>query len=174
MSNRGEIIILEAPLELKIGDAVSTGLYEPDLYETDFYAWTQQQSQLLSLGEWHSLDIKNLVEEIQSLGKQQKQELRNHLGILIGHLLKWEFQPELRGKSWRATIREQRTRIQFHLKENLSLKSYLDQAIIDGYEIALALVVRETLFDYPDLPLSCSYGIAQILDLEFPEDLQSR
>jgi hypothetical protein len=65
-----------------------------NLYEVDFYAWTQEQSSLLSRGQWQSLDIENLVEEIESLGKQQKQELRNRLAILIGHLLKWDFQPE--------------------------------------------------------------------------------
>ncbi len=141
-----------------------TVINEPltDLYESDFYAWTQEQSALLSRGQWQSLDIENLVEDIESLGKQQKQELRNHLGVLIGHLLKWKFQPELRGKSWRATVREQHTKIQLHLKENPSLKSYLDQAIIDSYEIALALVVRETHLDYPDLPSDCPYAIAQL------------
>ncbi|MFN9608474.1 MAG: DUF29 domain-containing protein, partial [Pseudanabaena sp.] len=57
-------------------------------YEQDFDAWTQYQSEFLRLGKWQELDIKNLVEEILSLGRQQKQELRNRLGILIGHLLK--------------------------------------------------------------------------------------
>ncbi|MDX2256672.1 MAG: DUF29 domain-containing protein [Pseudanabaenaceae cyanobacterium bins.39] len=152
-----------------------TVINEPltDLYESDFYAWTQEQSALLSRGQWQSLDIENLVEEIESLGKQQKQELRNRLGVLIGHLLKWEFQPELRGKSWRATIREQRDRITLHLKDNPSLKSYLDEAVIDAYRLGLSLVVRETPFDYPDLPFDCPYAIAQILDPQFPEDLRS-
>ena len=145
-----------------------------DLYEVDFYAWTQEQSALLSRGQWKSLDIENLVEEIESLGKQQKQELRNRLGILIGHLLKWEFQPELRGKSWRSTIVEQRDRITLHLKDNPSLKFYLDEAVIDAYRLALSLVVRETPLDYPDLPSDCPYAIAQILDPQFPEDLRSR
>ncbi len=162
--------MLESKLELPVNTSPDLAT---DLYEVDFYAWTQEQSALLRRSQWQSLDIENLVEEIESLGKQQKQELRNRLGILIGHLLKWEFQPELRGKSWRATIREQRTKIQLHLKENPSLKSYLDQAIIDGYEVALALVVRETPLDYPDLPSDCPYAIAQILDPQFPEDLQS-
>lgn len=161
--------MLESKLELPVNTSPDLAT---DLYEVDFYAWTQEQSALLRRGQWQSLDIENLVEEIESLGKQQKQELRNRLGVLIGHLLKWEFQPELRGKSWRATIREQRTKIQLHLKENPSLKSYLDQAIIDGYEIALALVVRETPLDYPDLPSECPYAIAQILDPQFPEDLR--
>ena len=101
-------------LELKTSNDLSN-----DLYEIDFYAWTQEQSALLSRGQWQSLDIDNLVEEIESLGKQQKQELRNRLGVLIGHLLKWEFQPELHGKSWRSTIVEQRDRIKHHVSGNL-------------------------------------------------------
>jgi len=156
-------------LELKTSNDLSN-----DLYEIDFYAWTQEQSALLSRGQWQSLDIDNLVEEIESLGKQQKQELRNRLGVLIGHLLKWEFQPELRGKSWRSTIVEQRDRIKLHLKDNPSLKSYLDEAVIEAHRLALSLVVRETPLDYPDLPSDCPYAIAQILDPQFPEDLRSR
>jgi hypothetical protein len=159
--------MLKSQLKPKTNTDLST-----NLYDVDFYAWTQEQSILLSRGQWQSLDIENLVEEIESLGKQQKQELRNRLSVLIGHLLKWEFQPELRGKSWKATIREQRNRINLHLKDNPSLKSYLDQAIIDSYELALSLVVRETPLDYPDLPSDCPFAIAQILDPQFPEDLR--
>ncbi|HCA95228.1 MAG TPA: DUF29 domain-containing protein [Cyanobacteria bacterium UBA9226] len=141
------------------------------LYDLDFYAWTLEQSQLLQEGKWQSLDIINLVEEIESLGKQQRQELRNRLGILIGHLLKWEYQPEMQSKSWRATIREQRKEVLRLLKENPSLKSYLAEAITDAYESGLALVVRETPLDYPQLPLECPYSTEQILDLAFPEGL---
>ena len=80
---------------------------------------------------------------------------------------------ELRGKSWRATIIEQRDRITLHLKDNLSLKSYLNEAVIEAYRLGLSLGVRETPLDYPDLPLDCPYAIAQILDSQFPEDLRS-
>ena len=156
-------------LESKLG---LPKLKSPDLainlYDTDFYAWTLEQSKFLSLGQWQSLDIENLAEEIESLGKQQKQELRNRLGVLIGHLLKWEFQPELRGKSWRATIREQRDRINLLLTDNPSLKSYLAKAVSEAYELALSLVVRETPLDYPDLPSDCPYTVKQILDPKFP------
>lgn len=54
------------------------------LYETDFHAWTLEQSKLLKNGDLEQLDIINLAEEIESLGKQQRQELRNRLGVLIG------------------------------------------------------------------------------------------
>lgn len=62
------------------------------LYETDFYAWTQEQVTLLRNEQWSQIDLQNLIEEIQSLGKQQRQELRNRLSVLIGHLLKWQYQ----------------------------------------------------------------------------------
>ena len=69
------------------------------LYETDFYGWTQEQIQLLHDQQWSKLDVPNLIEEIESFGKQQRQELRNRLSILIGHLLKWEYQSACRSRS---------------------------------------------------------------------------
>lgn len=138
-----------------------------DLYETDFYAWTQEQAKLLQAGAWQQLDIANLVEEIESLGKQQRQELRNRLGILLGHLLKWHFQSGHRSKSWLATIREQRRRILDVLDENPSLKPYLPEAICKAYEDGVDLAVRETSLGYKDLPSLCPYTSEQVLDLSF-------
>jgi hypothetical protein len=142
-----------------------------NLYETDFYAWTLEQAKLLELGDFKELDIVNLVEEIESLGKQQRQELENRLAILLGHLLKWDYQPERRSKSWKATIREQRRAVQKLIRQNPSLKPYLEEAIIDAYESGLDLVVRETPLDYPDLPANPIYTIEQLLSPDFPSGL---
>jgi hypothetical protein len=141
------------------------------LYDLDFYAWTQQQADLLLTGKLEFLDRINLAEEIESLGKQQRQELRNRLGILIGHLLKWDYQPERRGKSWKATIREQRRHIIEHLADNPSLKPYLLTAIALAYPDAIDLVVRETPLDDDDLPQVCPYEVEQIFDPTFPFEL---
>ena len=134
------------------------------LYDQDFYAWTQQQVDLLKTGQWKQVDIENLIEEIESLGKQQRQELRNRLGVLLGHLLKWRYQPEDRSKSWFYTIREQRQEIQRHLKENPSLKPYLPEAIEIGYEQGLNLVGKETSLDPDQLPHVCPFSLAEIFD----------
>lgn len=142
-----------------------------NLYETDFYAWTVEQSQLLKAGAWQQLDISNLVEEIESLGKQQRQELRNRLRVLLGHLLKWEFQPAKRSKSWRISIREQRREITLLLKENPSLKPYLNEAIVAGYASGVDLALRETNLDDHDLPTICPYSPEQIFDPNFPTTL---
>ncbi|MGL5032297.1 MAG: DUF29 domain-containing protein [Microcystaceae cyanobacterium] len=143
------------------------------LYDTDFYAWTQQQASFLLTGQWQNLDINNLGEEIAALGKQQRQELRNRLGILIGHLLKWDYQPQLRGKSWKATIREQRDEILDIIDANPSLKPYLEEAIAKGFRQGINLVVKETPLDDPDLPKDCPYSQEQILDRLFPPTLEN-
>jgi hypothetical protein len=143
------------------------------LYQTDFYAWTQEQAELLKLGKLNALDILNLVEEIESLGKQQKQELRNRLGVLIGHLLKWDYQPDFRSKSWRVTIREQRRRIKEHMIENPSLKSYLSQAILEAYQDGVDLVLKETTLDEKDLPNESIYTVEQIFDPAFPSGIET-
>ncbi|NCJ05934.1 DUF29 family protein [Synechococcales cyanobacterium C] len=132
------------------------------LYDQDFYAWTQHQVDLLRSRRWEDLDIENLVEEIESLGKQQRQELRNRLGVLLGHLLKWHYQPEVRSKSWFYTIKEQRQEIQRHLKENPSLKPYLSEAIEIGYQKGLNLVGQETPLDPTHLPQVCPFSETEI------------
>jgi len=134
------------------------------LYDQDFYAWTQHQVELLRSGQLGKLDIENLVEEIESLGKQQRQELRNRLGILLGHLLNWHYQPEARSKSWVYTIKEQRQEIQRHLKESPSLKPYLSEPIEIGYQKGLNLVGQETPLDPNQLPQTCPFSEADIFE----------
>ncbi|NCJ06214.1 DUF29 family protein [Synechococcales cyanobacterium C] len=141
------------------------------LYDADFYAWTQQQAERLRSRKLDQLDIENLAEEIESLGRQEQRELENRLGVLLGHLLKWHYQPQRRSGSWFATIREQRRRILRHLKANPSLKPYFAEAIAEGYEDGLDLFTRETGLNPDELPQSCPFSVEQIFEevIEFPE-----
>lgn len=137
------------------------------LYETDFYAWTQEQAKFLRDGVWNSLDIPNLVEEIESLGRQDRRELKNRIRVLLGHLLKWEYQPDKRSRSWLNTIHEQRYQIQELIKESPSLKPYLLDAVSNVYEYALSLAIRETSLDEKRFPQECPYSLEQVLEKEF-------
>ncbi|VXD25443.1 DUF29 domain-containing protein [Planktothrix paucivesiculata] len=138
-----------------------------DLYETDFYAWTVEQVKLLRQGAWDSLDVPNLVEEIESLGKQDRRELRNRLRVLIGHLLKWEYQPGKRSRSWSNTIYEQRYQIKELIKESPSLKPYLRDAVVESYRDGLDLAGRETSLKSSIFPQECPYTLEQILEKDF-------
>ena len=138
-----------------------------NLYETDFYAWTQKQVELLRQRDLKNLDIENLIEEIDSLGKQEKRELVNRLIILIGHLLKWEYQPLKRDSSWVRTIKEQRRQINKLIKENPSLKPFLDEAKEDAYLGALDLAVEETKMGIKTFPSQVSYSWELISNSDF-------
>jgi Domain of unknown function DUF29 len=70
-------------------------------YVRAFYAWTNEQSALLRAGKLGQADLEHIAEEIESMGKTEKRELISRLTVLLLHLLKWRFQPELRSTSWR-------------------------------------------------------------------------
>lgn len=133
------------------------------LYNSDFYAWTETQAKTLKAGIWDALDIENLVEEIETLGRQERQELQNRLGILLGHLLKWQYQPENRNNGWRSTIREQRRRIDQLLADSPSLKPFLTETLARAYQDGLDLAVRETGLSYDAFPEDCPYSFTEAL-----------
>ncbi|MFK8185693.1 MAG: DUF29 domain-containing protein [Phormidesmis sp.] len=137
------------------------------LYEADFYAWTQRQSLLLRNQQWSQIDINNIIEEIESLGRQQRQELRNRLAILIGHLLKWEYQAEKRDRSWFATINVQRLDIAELIAENPSLKPYLAEALNKAYKKGVMLAVKETALPSSTFPRTTNYSLETILSEDF-------
>lgn len=145
-------------------------MHTTNLYETDFYAWTQEQVSLLKTQQWNELDTVNLIEEIEALGRKERQELRNRLGILLGHLLKWQFQPDKRSNSWLGTIGEQRVQIKLLLEDSPSLKPYLEQALLDAYQLGLALAMRETDLGEQVFPKVCPYTLEQALNSEFLPD----
>lgn len=141
------------------------------LYETDFYAWAQEQAALLRAGALQAADIANIAEEIDSMGRSEKRELVSRLAILLTHLLKWRFQPSFRGNSWRLSVREQRLRIKRHLEDNPSLKALLDAAIVEGYELAVIAAQRETGFGDDVFPAICPWTFEDIMAPDFwPED----
>jgi hypothetical protein len=141
------------------------------LYDVDFFAWTKEQAKLLRQEEYGRLDITNLVEEIEDMGKSQQRQLYSRLVVLMTHLLKWQFQPGKQSRSWQATIRVQRRRLQRLLDQNPSLRAQLDQTIVEAYADAIDEVWAETGLDVETFPSACPYTSAEILaDTFFPSD----
>lgn len=122
------------------------------LYDRDFLAWTQDQADALRRRSSNELDWENLLEEIESLGKQQRNELRSHLIVLLVHLLKWRLQPERRGRSWELTITEQRREAERLVAENPSLKPEVDELVESAYRIARLRAARQTRLSIKAFP----------------------
>jgi hypothetical protein len=137
------------------------------LYDQDFVGWTEQMVTALRQGDWAGLDIENLIEEVEALGKSDRRAIKSRLEVLLMHLLKWQFQPTQRSRSWEATILEQRMRIVEILEDSPSLKNYLPTVVESCYAGAKKLAAIETGLAIDEFPVGCGYAIGQLLNEEF-------
>ncbi|MDD1618071.1 MAG: DUF29 domain-containing protein [Methylococcaceae bacterium] len=132
-------------------------------YETDIVAWANEQAQLVRAGQFELLDLEHIAEEIEDVGKSEQRELASRMTLLIAHLLKWQFQPERRGRSWQLTIRNQRKAIQLHLKQVPSLKSKLND--VEWMEIVWGDAVYQASIEtgLDNFPEACPWSVNDIL-----------
>lgn len=138
-------------------------------YDTDFYEWTQHQAAALAAGHFSELDLANLAEEIESLGRSDRRQLGSRLEVLLMHLLKWLYQPEIRetGHSWESTIIEQRGRIEDLLADSPSLRRQVPDLVARHYTRARRLAHGETRLSLETFPKTCPWTVEQILDDDF-------
>ena len=136
-------------------------------YEEDFVAWTEEQVRLLRAGELALLDIENLAEEIESMGRSTRRELRNRLTVLVAHLLKWQYQPGFRSRSWSAALREQRQQIDDLVEESPSLRALLAEGLDRIYVAARDRAATETGLPDSLFPTECPFTPEQIRAPDF-------
>ena len=135
--------------------------------DDDFALWAAEQGALLRAGKFDRVDLENVIEELEDLGRSGKHEIRSRLEVLLTHLLKWHFQPDQQTNSWRATIREQRSRITDVLEESPSLRSLPGEALARAYVIGLNDAITQTGLPESAFPEACPYTIQQILDPDY-------
>jgi hypothetical protein len=134
-------------------------------YEADFHAWAMRNARLLRQGRLTDLDIEHIAEELESMGASERRELLSRLQVLLLHLLKYQFQPERRGKSWLLTINHQRTAIERLLEQSPSLARMLDDAQLGKvYGKAVRDAIIETDLERHLFPTECPYALTQVLD----------
>ena len=136
-------------------------------YDQDFVLWTRNQAALIRAGRFDLVDRENVAEEIESLGVSDRRELCSRLEVLMMHLLKWQFQPMHRSRSWRSTIRSQRGRIERVLKHSPSLRREIAELSHEEYALAREAASSETGFALDTFPSSLPYSPEQILDETF-------
>jgi len=140
------------------------------LYDKDFYSWLGENAKRLRDGRIGEIDALNLAEELESMGKSEKRALLSRLTVLLVHLLKWQFQPTRRSRSWQNTLRVQRLDINDLLTDSPSLRYAIDDRIESAYEKARLLAEEETGIERSLFPQSCPYSLEQMLDREFLPD----
>lgn len=149
--------------------AVSLPKKAMEEYEKDFFKWTRNQAHFLKKEEFSRLDIKHLIEEIESLGRSEKRMLESYLEVLLMHLLKVKYQPTKHTRSWDLSIKNSRKKANKVLKENSSLKPKLKEIINSAYESAILEAADETGLDEKKFPKNCPWSEKELLS----EEIQS-
>jgi Domain of unknown function DUF29 len=137
------------------------------LYETDYLKWIETTSAQLKQQNYGAIDWENLIEEIEDMGRSERNSLESNLTVILIHLLKWQFQPERRSNSWQASIAEHRRRIRKSFKNSPSLKPYFEEVFAECYEDAIELAIIETGLLATTFPSDCPYSSAEVLDSGF-------
>lgn len=135
------------------------------LYEADFVAWAEQQAAAIERADWSALDVPHLVEEIESMGRQQRAELHNRLVVLLAHLLKLDQEPleVAHHRSWRLSVIEQRKRVVRLLAVNPSLNPEVEQAMAGAFDVARVVAARESGIGLSKMPQQCPYAFDQAM-----------
>ncbi len=136
-----------------------------ELYDKDFYKWTNTQSKLLLKGEYSKLDIQNLVEEIKSLGKSDRRALHSQFIRLLEHLLKLQYTPERQenSNSWKNSVVNARRAINSILKDSPSLKNELKTIFSSCYEAAVENAAIESGEEISFFPKECPWDIKDLI-----------
>jgi Domain of unknown function DUF29 len=135
-------------------------------YDEDLYRWTVEQADALRRRAVNDLDYDNLAEEIESVGRSERREIRSRLKVLLIHLLKWRYQPEKRSDSWRASVSEARQRIEDVLTDSPSLRSFPTEALASAYRLAIVDEAVRRL-ELLHLPEACPWTIEEVLRGDF-------
>jgi Domain of unknown function DUF29 len=142
-------------------------------YERDFYAWTVEQARALRTRRPEKLDWENLAEEIESLGRSDRRQVRSRLEVILMHLLKWQLQIEHRSISWKTTINSQRYKLELVLADSPSLRRQVPVLLVEAYPRARRSAAAEMDLipaAARKLPETSPFTVEQVLDEEFFPD----
>jgi hypothetical protein len=142
-----------------------------DLYDLDFFEWTQRNAELLNRKCFEAADISHIAEELADLGKRDQREVRSYLRRLIVHLLKWQMQPAKRSSSWLSSIGDSRSQLEDIFQQSPSLRKLAAKSFVEVYSDARRQASTQTRMAVSSFPSKCPYRFEQILDADFlPKD----
>ena len=139
-------------------------------YRGDLHAWAMEQAALLRAGRIAEADVLNIAEALDDIEVQQYDKLESALRVLLMHMLKWDHQPERRGRSWEATIRTHRKAVEGVLRKNPSLTSSRAEALAEAWEDARLGASGEANLPLSRFPEACPYDWAAITERPFDYD----
>ncbi|MGF1518752.1 MAG: DUF29 domain-containing protein [Nodosilinea sp.] len=141
------------------------------LYDSDYLRWLAETAERLRSGQLDQIDVLNLTEELDDLGRSEKRAVESNLEVLLRHLLKYQYQGDRRSNSWRFTILEHRDRIAKAFRDSPSLRPYFVSIYADCYTTARKKAAVETGLPLETFPEQVPFSPELVLDPDFlPDD----
>lgn len=150
--------------------AVSTppAKVEPDARKGgDIYAWAMRQAALLREGRFDEVDVVNVADEIEDVGKSDLRALRSNFENILMHMLKWDHQPSKRSRSWANSIFNGRLEAEQLLEDSPSFIGKRQQLIDESYERARRRAAHEAKLDILSFPAVCPYTWVDIMETRY-------
>ena len=135
------------------------------LYEGDETAWLETMSKLINERRYGELDYKHLSEFLLDMAIRDRREVFSRLTTLLTHVLKWEYQPRKRSRSWATTILNQRDDLRDQL-ESQTLRNHALEVLPKAYARARRYAAKETGLSQERLPQPCPYTLDDLLSEE--------
>lgn len=137
------------------------------LYEIDDYQWLEETVKLLKHKQFNDLDLDNLIEELEDLGREKKNAVASLLEQVIRHLLLlqyWIEEQEYNATHWQGEIYT--FRVQLKRKLTTNLRNFLEKELNNIYQDALGFVKIKTQ-NKVKFPSECPYTLEELLAQEW-------
>jgi len=137
------------------------------LYDTDYQLWLDEVATQLRAQDFGNIDLENLIEEVESLGRSDKRAISSYLMRLCEHLLKLKYWEKERGgclRGWKLEIRNFRLQIQAILRDSPSLKNHLKNNLAIEYRNGRKLFLDASELDSTLIPKESEFTLEQALD----------
>jgi hypothetical protein len=146
-----------------------------DLYQDDFVLWAERQAALLRAKRFEELDLDNLIEEVEDLGRRERDMVESHIETILEHLLKLALSHADRPRrGWLVTVDRQRAKLARKL--TTTLRNHLEAelpALYAGVRRPVARQLENDAVALDALPPTCPYSLDQVLDLDWcPANVQ--
>ncbi|HEY9706469.1 MAG TPA: DUF29 domain-containing protein, partial [Allocoleopsis sp.] len=151
----------------------STNINLKNLYKIDNYQWLESTIKILRNQDFSALDLENLIEELENVNSEKRNNVINLLEQIIRNLLLLEYwlsEQEYNREDWLGEIYTFRIELKRKLTPNL--RNYLANELDSIYQDALGFVQIKTKnsVDFTD---NCPYSLEQLLDIKYiPDDYE--
>ncbi|QQE67133.1 hypothetical protein GFS31_38450 [Leptolyngbya sp. BL0902] len=140
------------------------------LYEVDFYEWLQHTVEAIKHRNFDQVDWDNLIEEVESMGRSEKRELKSRLLVILEHLLKlifWDSEKPQNARGWRNTVIEQRNQVDLILEDSPSLKPWLAEIFVDSYAKARQHILQKSGLPGEMFPIQPPFPLENVLNTDW-------